>query len=109
MKCKKCGGVAVINMRHHRLALCADHFVEWFISYTQRAIEKYHMFGHDDQLLVAVSGGKDSLALWDVLAQLGYRASSGMLWPYVCLTSTTCSVRPRASVKASVLSWDAAE
>ncbi len=74
MKCRKCGGVAVINMRHHRLALCADHFVEWFISYTQRAIEKYRMFGRDDQLLVAVSGGKDSLALWDVLSQLGYRA-----------------------------------
>ena len=74
MKCKKCGGVAVINMRHHRLALCADHFVEWFVSYTQRAIEKYRMFGSDDQLLVAVSGGKDSLALWDVLSQLGYRA-----------------------------------
>ena len=74
MKCKKCGGVAVINMRHHRLSLCADHFVEWFISYTQRAIEKYRMFGSDDQLLVAVSGGKDSLSLWDVLSQLGYRA-----------------------------------
>ena len=74
MKCKKCGGVAVIGMRQHRLALCADHFVEWFVSYTQRAIEKYRMFGTDDQLLVAVSGGKDSLALWDVLSQLGYRA-----------------------------------
>ena len=74
MKCKKCGGVAVIGMRHHRLALCAEHFVEWFVNYTQRAIEKYRMFGTDDQLLVAVSGGKDSLALWDVLSQLGYRA-----------------------------------
>ncbi len=74
MKCKKCGGVAVIGMRQHRLALCADHFVQWFVGYTQRAIEKYRMFGTDDQLLVAVSGGKDSLALWDVLSQLGYRA-----------------------------------
>ena len=64
----------MIGMRQHRLALCAEHFVEWFVSYTQRAIEKYRMFGTDDQLLVAVSGGKDSLALWDVLTQLGYRA-----------------------------------
>ncbi|MFQ5857834.1 MAG: hypothetical protein ACE5LU_19695 [Anaerolineae bacterium] len=55
MKCKKCGGVAVINMRHHRLALCADHFVEWLISYTQRAIEKYRMFGYDDQLAELLS------------------------------------------------------
>ena len=74
MKCKKCGGVAVINMRHHRLALCADHFLDWFVNYTQRTIEKYRMFGSGDRLLVAVSGGKDSLALWDVLTRLGYHA-----------------------------------
>jgi uncharacterized protein (TIGR00269 family) len=32
------------------------------------------MFTLDDPVLVAVSGGKDSLALWDVLLRLGYRA-----------------------------------
>jgi uncharacterized protein (TIGR00269 family) len=74
MKCRKCGGLAAINMRHHRLALCADHFTEWFVSYTQRAIERHKMFGPDDRVLVAISGGKDSLALWDVLRKLGYRA-----------------------------------
>ena len=30
------------------------------------------MFGLEDRVLVAVSGGKDSLALWDVLLRLGY-------------------------------------
>jgi uncharacterized protein (TIGR00269 family) len=33
------------------------------------------MFTHDDQILVAVSGGKDSLALWDALVALDYRTS----------------------------------
>jgi len=74
MKCKKCGAVAVINMRHHRLALCADHYLDWFVTYTQRTIEKFRMFGSGGRLLVAVSGGKDSLALWDVLLRLGYQA-----------------------------------
>jgi uncharacterized protein (TIGR00269 family) len=32
------------------------------------------MFGPDDKILVAISGGKDSLALWDILYQLGYQA-----------------------------------
>jgi len=32
------------------------------------------MFEATDRILVAVSGGKDSLALWDVLLELGYRA-----------------------------------
>ncbi len=32
------------------------------------------MFGGADRVLVAVSGGKDSLALWDLLVELGCRA-----------------------------------
>ncbi len=74
MKCRKCGGKAAINMRQHKLALCRDDFLEWFPSQTQRFIEKYRMFEPSDRILVAVSGGKDSLALWDVLNRLGYDA-----------------------------------
>jgi uncharacterized protein (TIGR00269 family) len=61
-------------MRQHKLALCEIHYPEWFVTQTQRAIQKYRMFSPEDRVLVAVSGGKDSLALWDVLLQLGYRA-----------------------------------
>lgn len=64
----------MINMRQHRLRLCATDFLEWFPAMVQRSIEKYAMFGPDDRVLVAVSGGKDSLALWDVLLRLGYQA-----------------------------------
>jgi uncharacterized protein (TIGR00269 family) len=74
LKCSKCGGLAVINMRQHRLRLCAKHFTEWLVATTERTIEKYAMFATTDKVLVAVSGGKDSLALWDVLLKLGYQA-----------------------------------
>jgi len=74
MKCRKCGRPAVFNMHQHKLALCEVHYPEWFVAQTQRFIEKYRMFGPDERVLVAVSGGKDSLALWDVLLQLGYQA-----------------------------------
>lgn len=74
MRCRKCGDKAAINMRQHKLALCRDHFLEWLPEQTLRFIEKYHMFTPDDRILVAVSGGKDSLSLWDVLHRLGYRA-----------------------------------
>jgi uncharacterized protein (TIGR00269 family) len=74
MKCRKCGHEAVINMRQHKLALCGDHFLEWIPEQTQRFIEKYKMFTRDERILVAVSGGKDSLSLWDVLLRLGYQA-----------------------------------
>jgi hypothetical protein len=32
------------------------------------------MFTRDDRILMAVSGGKDSLGLWDILTRLGYKA-----------------------------------
>jgi uncharacterized protein (TIGR00269 family) len=61
-------------MRQHRLRLCADHFVEWFVAMIERAIGQYRMFTPGEKVLVAVSGGKDSLALWDTLLRLGYQA-----------------------------------
>jgi tRNA-5-methyluridine54 2-sulfurtransferase len=40
-----------------------------------RGIKEFGMFSADDRLLVAVSGGKDSLVLWDVLLDLNYDAT----------------------------------
>jgi tRNA-5-methyluridine54 2-sulfurtransferase len=74
MRCRKCGEKAVINMRQHKLALCTAHFLDWVPEQVEHAIRKYDMFTHQDRLLVAVSGGKDSLSLWDILHRLGYSA-----------------------------------
>jgi uncharacterized protein (TIGR00269 family) len=61
-------------MRQHKLALCAEHYLEWIPEQTERFIKKYGMFTRDEKILVAVSGGKDSLSLWDILVRLGYQA-----------------------------------
>lgn len=74
MVCQRCGERAVIRMRQHRLAFCKEHYLEWFVEQTERAVKKYNMFRPADRVLVAVSGGKDSLALWDVLWRLNYTA-----------------------------------
>jgi tRNA-5-methyluridine54 2-sulfurtransferase len=74
MKCRACGQKAAVNMRQHKLALCKEHFLEWIPEQTERFIKKYGMFTHDEKILVAVSGGKDSLSLWDILYRLGYPA-----------------------------------
>jgi uncharacterized protein (TIGR00269 family) len=73
MKCRKCGEKASVNMRQHKLALCKEHYLEWIPEQTERFIEKYKMFTHNEKILVAVSGGKDSLSLWDILVCLGYQ------------------------------------
>lgn len=74
MKCRRCEKNAAIHMRQHKLALCTSHFLEWIPEQTERFIRKYGMFTHDQKILVAVSGGKDSLSLWDILNRLGYQA-----------------------------------
>jgi uncharacterized protein (TIGR00269 family) len=61
-------------MRQHRLRLCETHFLDWFVSMVERTTDKFDMFESCGKVLVAVSGGKDSLALWDVLLKLGYQA-----------------------------------
>lgn len=40
----------------------------------RRAIDDHDMLQPGDRVLVAISGGKDSLAAWDVLRELGYDA-----------------------------------
>ena len=72
MKCRKCGARAVLELRRHNTAFCADDFQEFFRNQVREAIRKHRMFTKDERVLVAVSGGKDSLALWDVLIDEGY-------------------------------------
>lgn len=74
MKCRRCRGAAVIEVRRHNAAYCRDCFVLVFRNQVARAMEAWGMATTDDRILVAVSGGKDSLALWDVLLELGYSA-----------------------------------
>lgn len=66
---------AVIDLARHRTRYCGPCFIDHVRSQVRHAIDGYDMFGYDDDILVAVSGGKDSLALWDVLLDMGYKAS----------------------------------
>jgi len=74
VKCRTCRGPAIIDLPRHNANFCAEHFVQLCRRQVTRAIEDFSMFGPEDRLLVAVSGGKDSLAVWDLLCDLGYRA-----------------------------------
>ncbi len=75
IRCRRCGDAAAIEVRRHNAAFCPECFVHHVHEQVRRAIGTYDMLRPEDRILVAVSGGKDSLALWDVLLELGYRAS----------------------------------
>ena len=74
MKCRVCRGPAVIDIRRHNASFCPEHLVTHCREQVRRAIHDFSMCAPDDRILVAVSGGKDSLALWDLLLELGYDA-----------------------------------
>jgi tRNA-5-methyluridine54 2-sulfurtransferase len=74
VKCTVCRKAAVIDVRRHNANFCPDHFVAHCEEQTKRAIHHFKMVNPGERVLVAVSGGKDSLALWDILQRLGYDA-----------------------------------
>ena len=50
MKCKVCGGHAVIDVRRHNAAFCGEHFIEHTRNQVSRAIKEFRMFGTGDRL-----------------------------------------------------------
>ena len=73
MKCRVCRRPAVIDVRRHNANFCGEHFLRLCRDQVAKAIKRHDMLQPDDTVLVAVSGGKDSLALWDILIELGYK------------------------------------
>ena len=72
MRCRRCRQPAVIELRRHNAGFCADCFLNHCREQVRRAEEDNSMINKGDRVLVAVSGGKDSLALWDILIELGH-------------------------------------
>ncbi|MEX0847851.1 MAG: ATP-binding protein [Ilumatobacteraceae bacterium] len=73
-KCRVCRQPAIIDLARHNANFCAEHFLELCRRQVVKAIEQFDLLERDDKILVAVSGGKDSLAVWDLLIELGYQA-----------------------------------
>ena len=74
MKCRVCREPAIIDLPRHNANFCAPHFLDLCRRQVAKAIKDHRMFAPSDRILVAVSGGKDSLAVWDLLVDLGYEA-----------------------------------
>jgi len=72
MKCKRCKVPAVVELQSHHTAFCQDCFMLFARRLVERAIHEHKMFTFEDKILIAISGGKDSLALSWQLKELGY-------------------------------------
>jgi len=74
VKCRVCRQPAVIDVRRHNANFCATHFLKLCRDQVAKVIDEFAMIETGDRVLVAVSGGKDSLAVWDILRLLGFDA-----------------------------------
>ena len=69
--CSLCGvGKPIYYRRYSGEKLCKKCFIESFIRKVRLAISKYKLFNPFDKIAVAVSGGKDSLTLLQVLEKI---------------------------------------
>ena len=74
MKCKRClKAAAAVDLQSHHAAFCPDCFFVFFHRQVEEGIRTLALLSPEDRVLVCVSGGKDSLVLWDILMDLGYR------------------------------------
>ena len=68
MKCFQCGQRIVYSKPN----LCKTHFIEYFENKVKKTIKDFELIPKDQKLLVATSGGKDSVTCLYIMKKLGY-------------------------------------
>ncbi len=96
MKCTRCKAPAVVALPSHHAGFCPDCFLQFFSRQVERGIHSQKLFTYEDRILVALSGGKDSLSLALELKLQGYDVS-GL---HVDLAIPISSASARAAVEA---------
>ncbi len=70
MPCKNCKFKPVIKLPNSNISLCKSHFNRYFERKVIKTIGKYGLIKNKDRVVIAVSGGKDSLSLLYVLNKI---------------------------------------
>lgn len=70
MKCDRCENQAAYTRKYSGEKLCSKCFSSSIVRKTAKTISKHNMIQNNELVAVAVSGGKDSLALLDIINQM---------------------------------------
>ncbi|MEM0027660.1 MAG: TIGR00269 family protein [Ignisphaera sp.] len=63
IRCSLCGEPAATRIAYAKLWLCKKHFIEFIEKRVFESINRYRLAGQGQRMLVAVSGGKDSITM----------------------------------------------
>lgn len=76
--CRLCGGNAAYFIEHSRMMLCKECFIKYYEKKVYNTIMKHGMLRGARRVAVAVSGGKDSMALLMAMSRLVYEKFPGI-------------------------------
>lgn len=78
MKCDRCQNAAAYSRKYSGESLCSECFSNSILRKAAKTISKYNMIQNGELVCVAVSGGKDSLALLHVLSKMAENHNFGI-------------------------------
>lgn len=78
MRCDRCQNTAVYSRKYSGENFCSECFSNSILRKAAKTISKYNMIQNGELVCVAVSGGKDSLALLDVLSKMSKTHNFGI-------------------------------
>ncbi len=60
----------MIKIPYANISLCSEHFIKYYERRVLETVEKYQLISYGDKVVVALSGGKDSVAMLSALKSL---------------------------------------
>lgn len=72
-RCSRCDKQAITNIKYARLRLCREHLTTYIEKKVESILRKYKVLETTRRIVLAVSGGKDSMAMTWVLWRLSQR------------------------------------
>ena len=89
-RCRHCKKEAIVFK--HWFWMCKEHFLTYYLNRVKRVLDKFDL--KDKRLLVAVSWGKDSQALLDIMAELKPHYGYHLEWLFIKLwVGDACSIQ----------------
>lgn len=70
LSCSQCGEPAVIHIAYSNSGLCARHFTQSIERRFKRTVRTYRLLAKNDHVAIALSGGKDSVAMLHLFKML---------------------------------------